>query len=424
LKPAPRSLLVAAACFALGAGAIAVGAPVRARPVGEVLEPAGPVVPAWVTRVDSVRAGDTPTGILQRMGVSSDVVLGLQRAFSAFNPKGLRASSEVVLRTDPEVGPVEVVFRLSEERSVRFRRTDAGEWEEIDERLAWTMDTVSVTGVVRTSLTEAILNGDDAFPKNQRGEVASRLSGVLEYRIDLSRELHRGDSVEVLIERLRAPTGAAKPGQVLATRLYTGGKRIEAIRHTGRQGTVYLDGDGRSVETGFIKNPIAYNYRVSSTFGNRRHPILGDLRRHTGIDFAAARGTPVRAVGAGTVIFAGWKGGYGNTIEIRHGNGYVTRYGHLSKLLAKVGTRVAPKETIGLVGATGLATGPHLHFELLVKGVHRNPNQLPAQVETPPLQGAERQAFMVAKQQLLGRLDAMVFAAARDRVAPTRLTGD
>src|SRR5690606_18907478 len=115
--------------------------------------------------------------------------------------------------------------------------------------------------------------------------------------------------------------------------------------------------------------------RISSVYGNRKHPVLKTFRKHTGIDYAANSGTPVRAIGDGTVIFAGWKGGYGRTIEIRHKNGMVTRYGHLSAISRGItpGKRVNISTTIGAVGMTGLATGPHLHFETLINGVHRDP---------------------------------------------------
>ena len=157
----------------------------------------------------------------------------------------------------------------------------------------------------------------------------------------------------------------------------------------------------------FLRAPLAFR-RISSVFGLRRHPILGVMRAHQGTDYAAAAGTPVRALGDGRVIFAGWKGGYGRVVEIRHRNGFVTRYGHLRGFAAgiRAGTSVGIANTIGFVGATGLATAPHLHFEVLVGGRHRDPRQVLRNLAGEPLAQAYRPAFFSLKSRVFGLLDA------------------
>jgi murein DD-endopeptidase MepM/ murein hydrolase activator NlpD len=141
-------------------------------------------------------------------------------------------------------------------------------------------------------------------------------------------------------------------------------------------------------------------------FGSRRHPIFGTWRKHTGTDYAAAMGTPIRAIGDGVVIFAGRRGGYGNAVDIRHANGMVSRYGHMRNFATgtRVGSRVTMGSTIGYVGMTGYATGPHLHFEILVRGVQRDPRLALSDNKGDPVPSAERQLFAKMRNQTLASL--------------------
>jgi len=266
---------------------------------------------------------------------------------------------------------------------------------------------VVVGGVVTSTLTGAIAAGADAFPERVRTELAYALADILEYRVDLSRDLQKGDSVRVLVERQVAPNGMVRPGNIIAARLTVDGRSVETMRFAQGTRASYYDGEGKSMRAAFLRAPLAFR-RISSVFGLRRHPILGVTRAHQGTDYAAAAGTPVRALGDGRVIFAGWKGGYGRVIEIRHTNGYVTRYGHLKGFASgiKAGTSVAISRTIGFVGATGLATAPHLHFEVLVGGKHRDPRVALRNVTGEPLAAAQRAEFVALKARLFAQLDA------------------
>jgi murein DD-endopeptidase MepM/ murein hydrolase activator NlpD len=164
----------------------------------------------------------------------------------------------------------------------------------------------------------------------------------------------------------------------------------------------------------FLRAPLEFR-RISSVFGTREHPILGGFRRHTGIDYAAAQGTPVRAIGDGVVVREGWGNGYGNVIEIRHRNGYITRYGHLSSFApgVRVGTRVSMGTTIARVGSTGLSTGPHLHFEVLVDGQQRDPRSALRASGGEPIPDAERAAFVQLRDRMLATLVSPVTGVTR-----------
>jgi murein DD-endopeptidase MepM/ murein hydrolase activator NlpD len=263
-------------------------------------------------------------------------------------------------------------------------------------------DTVLVRGVVRSSFYDALERAaHPALPRAGRVEVAWRLADIFEYRVDMSRDLAPGDELRVLLERALRPDGSVYAMRLLAARLTVGGSLLEAVRST--RGT-YVDGAGRSLRATFLRAPLSFR-RMSSPFGMRFHPILGRWRAHRGIDYAADAGTPVRSVGDGTVIFVGRRGSYGKLVEVAHVGGVVTRYAHLRGYArsARPGARVRAGATVGYVGSTGLSTGPHLHFEMLVNGRYADPRVAlasraaagPRVVERTPYGGAQR-AYLLA----------------------------
>lgn len=402
---ATRKLLVAAGCLGIGAAAIALGRPVRERPAAGVLA-AGPrvsVAARWRTTVDTIRLGEPLTVVLERAGLAPDEAAQALSVASALDPRKVRAGTTVTTKVDPDSGASEVVLQLAIDRVVRFTRTFGKPWVEQEETLAWTTDTVVVGGVVTSTLTAAIAAGAQAFPERQRPELAYALADILEYRLDLSRDLQQNDSVRVMVERQTAENGLVRPGHIIAARITAEGKPLETLRFQQNGRVAYFDGEGKSMRAAFLRAPLAFR-RISSVFGMRRHPILGTSRRHAGMDYAAASGTPVRALGNGRVIFAGWRGGYGKTVEIRHTNGFVTRYGHLRVYNVRTGQSVNIAQTIGQVGSTGLSTAPHLHFEVLVNGVHRDPRVVLRNQSGEPLASAQRRAFAELKAQLFAQL--------------------
>ncbi|HRN53544.1 MAG TPA: M23 family metallopeptidase, partial [Gemmatimonadaceae bacterium] len=239
----------------------------------------------------------------------------------------------------------------------------------------------------REHLYQAINEGADSLLVGRsRDELAWAIADIYEYKIDMSRELQQGDQVRALFERHIAPDGTMKVGTVIAAGLQRAGTEIQAFRMVQPDGRVrYYDERGRSLAAAFLRAPLSFR-RISSNFGRRRHPILGTMRQHQGMDYAANAGTPVRAIGDATVLFAGVRGGYGNVVELRHVNGMVTRYAHLRGFAQGIrrGARVSIGETIAYVGSTGLSTAPHLHFEVLINGQHRDPRRALATAEAGP----------------------------------------
>ncbi len=376
--------------------------------------------------VDTVRKGEALSVALQRAGVSPDEAAQALQAASAIDSRRIRAGTQITTRVEPDSGTSEIIFQLAIDRIVRLTRAEPGSraWVEKEELLPWQTDTVVVGGVVNATLTEAIAAGAEAFPERVRVELAYALADILEYRVDLSRDLKKGDSVRVLVERQVAPNGLVRPGNIIAARLKVDGRSVETMRFAQGTRVSYFDGEGKSMRAAFLRAPLAFR-RISSVFGQRRHPILGIMRGHQGTDYAAAAGTPVRALGDGRVVFVGWKGGYGRVIEIRHTNGYVTRYGHLQGFASgiKAGVSVPISRTIGYVGASGLATGPHLHFEVLVGGQHRDPRVALRNVTGEPLAAAQRAEFAALKARLFAQLDAAIPSIAV-RSDGARITGD
>ncbi len=259
---------------------------------------------------------------------------------------------------------------------------------------------VVVGGEVRSSLFEAVVSAGET------DGLALALADVFQWDIDFHREVQRGDVFAVLVERLRADGRTVAYGPVLAASYRTGGRRFTAVRFAtnGRMG--YYDEHGRPLKKQFLRAPLKLS-RVTSRFAtSRMHPVLGRPMPHWGVDYAAPEGTPVMVTADGTVTFRGWKGGGGNTVEVRHTGGYTTGYLHLSRFAKglAVGQRVVQGEVIGFVGSTGLATGPHVDYRVLRNGSYLNPMRL-GQDPAPPLDEKDRPAFAATATALLALLE-------------------
>lgn len=394
----------------LAAAALRFVEPLPPSNPAQILADAGapPVlVSPLLERVDSVRRGETLGQVMARGGMPGQAMLEALRAATILDPRRLRPGTRISFAALPSDSlPRQITLYLAIDSLLRLTRTDSG-WQAVAEALPWTVDTMIVRGEVETNLYDALSVAADEMPARARTELAWEVADIFEFRVDMSRDLQRGDAFSVLVERRQAPNGAVRPGRVLAATLTNGGTRIEAIRHErDGQRAVYYDQHGRSMHANFLRAPLAFR-RISSVFGMRRHPVLKTWRRHQGTDYAANAGTPVRAIGDGVVTFAGRRGGYGNVIDIRHANGMVTRYGHLRGFAKGVrgGARVAMGETIGFVGMTGMATGPHLHFEVLINGVQRNPRTALATKSGAPLPDDARPEFERLRQRYLALLD-------------------
>ncbi len=283
------------------------------------------------------------------------------------------------------------VERRDGERAVRrmsFRQGPADEWtvERLEDgtleaakrpvELVTEIARVAVT--IESSLYESLQKaGDDP-------NMAVLAADVLAWDVDFYQDVRAGDRMRMVVERVLADGKLLRYGEVLAAEYEgsaTGRKRL--FRYSAPDGqTSYFDDEGQSARRGFLKSPLKYAH-VTSRFGYRVHPVLGYDRAHEGIDYGAPAGTPVWAVGDGRVRQAGWNGGCGKGVTLRHRNGYETVYCHLSSIAVSAGKPVSQKQLIGWVGATGLATGPHLHYAVKRGGAYVNPFQLEVPREAP-----------------------------------------
>ena len=213
-----------------------------------------------------------------------------------------------------------------------------------------------------------------------------KLAQLFGWDIDFALDIRKGDSFAVLFEEKYIDDKKIGHGNILSAEFVNRGKIFKAIRYTDASGhTDYYSEKGLSMRKAFLRTPVEFS-RISSRFsGSRKHPVLNRIRAHKGVDYAASRGTPIKAVGDGKVIFKGRKGGYGRVLILQHGSKYTTLYAHMKSYNRKIkkGSRVEQGQIIGYVGSSGLATGPHLHYEFRVNGVHRNPLTVPLPSASP-----------------------------------------
>ncbi len=209
----------------------------------------------------------------------------------------------------------------------------------------------------------------------ERIDLALGLADVFSGEIDFNSDLQPGDHFRVLVERQTREGKLAGYGPILAAAFVNNGRELRAIRFTPEGGSAaYYDDQGRSLKRFFLKSPLKFEPRVTSRFStSRKHPILGYARAHNGVDYHAGAGAPVVSVAPGVVTVAGWTGGGGRTVKVRHPNGYETEYLHLSAITVRQGARIGQGDLVGRVGQTGLATGPHLHYGLKKNGRYVNP---------------------------------------------------
>jgi murein DD-endopeptidase MepM/ murein hydrolase activator NlpD len=234
-------------------------------------------------------------------------------------------------------------------------------------------------------------------------QLAQLTDEMFKYDIDFDSDLDEDDRFSVVVDQTWRDGMLTETGPVLAATFTVDGKLKSAFRHVREGKPEYFTADGRSLRRPFIRMPIPYA-RLSSGFGARRHPVLGRMRMHKGVDYAARSGTPIMAAGDARVQFVGWKGGYGRAVILDHGRGHTTLYGHMSSF-AKIrpGQRIAQGTVIGRVGSTGMSTGPHLHYEFRVNGVHRNPLSM-TMPPPEPLRGAALTAFQNETRRALHKI--------------------
>jgi murein DD-endopeptidase MepM/ murein hydrolase activator NlpD len=335
--------------------------------------PLDPVVAAPAERLEmvSLRLGETLGEVLSDAEIGWSDQNSLLMAFrEQASPRSLRDDSRITLRWYKDRDLLRGVdVALNKDQTVRLSRDGAGWASQMVQTPIW-VDTLFISGEVENLLWFAVLENPllSEVPENDRKEVVTWMDRIFQWQIDFSRQVRAGDTYRLVYEREVRPDGSMRSGHILAAEYVNQGTPYRAIwfdPNGDGDGTFY-DEDGKSVRRAFLTKPLELG-RISSVYSNSRlHPILNIRRPHRGVDYAAATGTPIMATGDGVVIFADWKGELGRLVEIRHPNGWVTRYGHMNSFGQGIrsGTRVRQGQIIGRVGATGGATGPHVHYEM------------------------------------------------------------
>ncbi|WP_291516503.1 M23 family metallopeptidase [Acidovorax sp.] len=345
-------------------------------------------------RSEQVRSSDTPESLLQRMGVADPAAAAFMRGDGTVRQNVLGRSGRVVsAETTDDHRLVRLTVRWVPDDSGNFRRLIV---ERTGDKFSTRIETAKMTvnsrlagGVIQSSLFAAT----DA--SNIPDAVAVQVAELFSGNIDFRRSLRKGDRFSVVYETLEADGEPLSSGRVLSAEFVNNGKSHEAVwfQEPGASKGAYYSLKGESLRRAYLASPVEFS-RVSSGFAMRIHPILKTWRAHLGTDFAAPTGTTVRTVGDGVVEFAGVQNGYGNVVFVKHRNQHVTVYAHLSRIDVRQGQSIEQGQTIGAVGATGWATGPHLHFEFRVNGQHQDPMTMVAQSEAAaPVSAAARPAF-------------------------------
>lgn len=360
---------------------------------------------AWLESADTLRRGETVSDLLARQGVAG---IDLQQlvARSRFDPRRARTGLVFTFRRPRQDSqPTAFSVRTDAQERLQFLRAEGG-WTTVVEPIAWHPEVVRIDGPIDNSLYVALDEtvDSDLLGAGERQRLAWDLADVFAWSVDFTRDIRPGDRFQVLLERMVSEEGEVRFGRILASELTVNGQALTAFRFDTPDGqSTFYDANGQSLRRAFLRAPLQFR-RISSSFNRaRRHPVLGFARRHEGTDYAADYGTPVLAAGDGTVAQAGWSGGYGNLIEVRHANGITTRYGHLSRVMVARGARVEQGQVIGRVGSTGLSTGAHLHYEFRINGVARDPRRMDLGTGAP-VAAADRPAFDAERLRLSTQL--------------------
>ncbi len=354
----------------------------------------------------TIQPGQTLGAVFEDLGIPATVMHRVLELPGAKGPLSrLRAGAELGFHLGLGGELLGLRFERDEAARVEVRLEDGRFVEHVIERPV-ERRVMMASGEIRSSLYAA------GMEAGLGDAVINQMANAFSYDIDFTQDLRVGDSFKVVYEEVWRDGERLRSGGVVAASFTNRGTEYTALRYERNGKMEYFDLSGRPLKKSFMRMPIEFA-RISSRFNPRRkHPVLGTVRAHKGVDYAAATGTPIMAAGDGRISFAGWQNGYGRTIIIDHGKGHTTLYAHMSRLgKYRVGQHVQQGATIGYVGATGLASGPHLHYEFRVKGVHRDP--LTVTMPKPdPLVGAELAAFRAATAPAMAQLQ---------RVGGTRL---
>ena len=381
-----------------------------------------PAPPPPESVYDTLRTGETLAEVLDGHGFSAQEIHRLIEVVREYkSPRSFRPGV-VVRLTGPPGQPAEQVLLQLNQDSILALDAQTDGWASDLVTVPIRVDTLLLAGLIQSSLWNAELRGQvERLGDGEFQEYVYDLADVFAWKVDFTRDIRRGDAFRVAIERELRPDGTVRTRRFIAIELRNRGRVMSAIPFARPDGQRhYFDVDGEALRGVFLRYPVPY--RITSGFSNRRfHPVLKQYRAHRGTDYGAPYGTSVKATAAGTVTRAGTWGGYGRMVEIRHTQGIQTRYAHLSSIASgiRAGARVNQGQVIGRVGATGLATGPHLHYEFLQNGAYRNISNmnLPS---APALEEAYMPEFLVGRDAALDLLSGVALPATlTDLIGPS-----
>jgi murein DD-endopeptidase MepM/ murein hydrolase activator NlpD len=357
-----------------------------------------------LSREFRIQQGDTVASLLSRMNIRDAEAVEFLRNNQDTDAlfRQLSPGKTLTAQVKSDGGLESLLFPLNggKDTALLIQRTTEGFNAKVQNLRIETRVTLQ-TAVINRSLFGA---ADDAGIPDA---VAMQLVDIFGGDVDFHRDLRKGDRFSVIYESINHFGKPVRSERILATELTNAGKTYRAFWFNAKDGTSgYYTAEGRSIKKAFLRSPLEFSRITSGFSAARYHPVLQEIRAHRGLDYAAPTGTRVKATGNGVVEFVGNKGGYGKVIMLRHAGDKATVYGHLSGFASgiKMGTRVTQGDIIGFVGATGLATGPHLHYEFKVAGEHRNPLTV-ALPNTMPLSQDQLLSFHTNVEELISKLD-------------------
>ena len=313
--------------------------------------------------------GENFVAALQKTGLSAeDAANACAAAQRAFNLRQVRAGNTLTVNRSAEGALREIDYKIDPDRMLQIVPADRG-FSATVKAIPSKTEVVTVTGEIGDSLFNAVEQAGES------PELTLQMAQIFGYDLDFYTDPRKGDTFRVVLEKKKYANGqTAGYGKILAAEYDNGGKKYQALLFHDEFGHAgYYTADGKSLQKTFLRSPLKFAAPVTSHFSKARfHPILKIFRPHMGTDYGAPVGTPVQTIGSGRVVFAGRKGGEGNLVQIAHSDGYETMYLHLSRMYVRGGEHVEIGKTIGLVGSTGLSTGPHLDFRILQRGQYKN----------------------------------------------------